>query len=68
MPIYPDSVTVTTTRIPPNGRRGQTLVKASDNDYHVKWSSISGGGGSCDCTPLSIVEINRIMEANRNGN
>lgn len=69
MPSYPDSVAVTTSRIPPGGRRGQSLTKASDNDYHVKWTSISGGGGgSCDCTPLSIVEINKIMEENRNGN
>lgn len=68
MPNYPDSKAVSTTRIPPDGRKGQVLTKASDNDYHVKWSSTGGGGGSgCDCTPLSIIEIIQIMEGNTNG-
>lgn len=65
MPNYPDSKPVTTSRIPPDGRKGQALVKASDNDFHLKWSSIGGSGGSCDCTPMSIVDIIKIMEGNK---
>lgn len=66
MPNYPDSKPTSTTRIPPDGRKGQVLTKASDNDYHVKWSSIgsSGGGSGCNCTPMSIVDIIKIMEGN----
>lgn len=33
------------TSIPPGGRRGQSLVKASGRDYNVKWAT-SGGGES----------------------
>lgn len=54
-----------TTKIPPGGKRGQALTKASDKDYYVKWSNLGGGaGGSCDCEELSITDIIKIMERN----
>jgi hypothetical protein len=31
--------------IPAGGTTGQSLVKVSDDNYHVQWSMVSGGGG-----------------------
>lgn len=32
-------------RIPPGGTTGQSLVKASDQDYATEWATVTGGGG-----------------------
>lgn len=34
-----------TAQIPPGGTTGQSLVKASDQDYATAWATVSGGGG-----------------------
>lgn len=58
--------TYTTTNIPPGGRKGQALVKATDKSYQVKWASggSGGGGGDCGCEAMSIVDIINIINSN----
>lgn len=59
--------TYTTTNIPPGGRNGQALVKASDKSYHVKWANKgTGTGGDCGCESMSVVDIINIINKNNN--
>lgn len=60
-----DNKSVVTTKIPPGGRSGQALVKASNRNYDVKWSgSVSGGSdGSCGCNRISIADIIKILNS-----
>lgn len=57
--------TYTSTNIPPGGRKGQVLAKASDKAYHIKWAS-GGTGGDCGCESMSVVDIINILNKNNN--
>lgn len=54
-----------TTKIPPGGKAGQALVKASNRNNDVMWSgSVSGGsGGNCVCDRITIPDINKILKS-----
>ena len=39
------------TELPVGGTTGQSLVKNSDSDYDVTWSTVSGGGGNGEYVP-----------------
>lgn len=50
----------TTTKIPPGGKKGQMLTKASDQPYDIKWAGHSNGA-DCGCEAMSIMDIIRII-------
>lgn len=52
---------VITTKIPPGGKTGQALVKASNRNYDVLWSASGGAGGSCGCDRISIADIMKLF-------
>lgn len=54
---------IVTTKIPPGGRKGQMLTKASDRSYDIKWAGVNGSA-SCGCESMSVVDIIRIMGSN----
>ena len=58
-----ENKSVITTKIPPGGRSGQALVKASNKNYDVKGSgSVSdGGGGSCGCNRITNSDILKLF-------
>lgn len=58
-----ENKSVITTKIPPGGKSGQALVKASNRNYDVKWSgSVSGGdGGSCGCNRIPFSDILKLF-------
>lgn len=58
-----ENKSVITTKIPPGGKSGQALVKASNKNYDVKWSgSVSGGGGgSCGCERIPLSDILKLF-------
>lgn len=58
--ILAEEASVVTTKIPPGGRKGQMLTKASDRPYDIKWAG-HNSGADCGCEPLSIVDIIRII-------
>lgn len=64
-----DDKSYNSTNIPPGGRKGQALVKASDKSYNIKWANAGtgGSGGSCGCEAMSITDIIKIMGGNKNG-
>ena len=47
--------------LPPGGEEGQVLVKLSDNDYDVGWTTIEVGGGDSYIIPkITNINFNRI--------
>lgn len=52
-----------TTKIPPGGKEGNALVKASNKNYDVKWSSSSGVGGGCGCDRIPISDIIKLVNS-----
>lgn len=51
---------IISTRIPPGGRKGQILTKASDRSYDIKWAGVNGSA-NCGCESMSVVDIIRII-------
>lgn len=53
-----------TTKIPPGGKAGYALVKASNKNYDVKWSGSGvGSGGACGCDRITIADILKIINS-----
>lgn len=50
-----------TTKIPPGGKEGNALVKASNKNYDVKWSS--SGGGDCGCEKIPLADIIKLVNS-----
>lgn len=51
---------IVSTKIPPGGRKGQILTKASDRSYDIKWAG-ANGSANCGCEAMSVVDILRII-------
>lgn len=55
---------VTTNNVPPGGKAGQVLKKATDDSYEVYWADEEGDGGGLpgDATPIKPSDIDKLFE------
>lgn len=56
--------TYTSTNIPPGGKTGQALVKASNTNYHIKWTDAGTGGEGGSIESMTALDILNIIKAN----